>query len=123
FIRISEASARIRLSPIVTKEDSERAVRIVRYYLEKMAKDSGQMDVDKLMTGTTRTERNKISIVRTLIHENSDPYKGAQEHVLIERAGARNISEHELKETIKKMKTAGEIYESQSGYVKFVGND
>jgi len=123
FIRLSEASARIRLNPVVEKQDAERAVRIVRYYLEKMAKDSGQMDVDKLMTGTTRTERNKISIVRTIIHENSDPYKGAQEHVLIERAGARNISEQELRDTLKKMKTAGEIYESQSGYVKFVGND
>ncbi|QLH74912.1 MAG: hypothetical protein HPY73_05285 [Methanomassiliicoccales archaeon] len=123
FIRLSEASARIRLSPVVTKEDAQRAVRIVRYYLEKMAKDSGQMDVDKLMTGTTRTERNKISIVRTIIHENSDPHKGAPEHVLVERAAARNISEQELKEVLKKMKSAGEIYESQSGYVKFVGND
>jgi replicative DNA helicase Mcm len=120
---LSEASARIRLSPIVSKDDAKRAVRIVRYYLEKMTKDSGQMDVDKLMTGTTRSDRNKISVVRNLIQENSDPYKGAAEHVLIEKAEARNISEQELRDVIKKMKSAGEIYESAGGHVKFVGND
>ncbi len=76
FIRLSEASARIRLSNVVTKEDAERAVRIVEFYLNKMARDSGSMDVDKVMTGFSKTDRNKISIVRTLIHSNSEPGKG-----------------------------------------------
>ncbi|OPY33848.1 MAG: Minichromosome maintenance protein MCM [Methanomassiliicoccales archaeon PtaU1.Bin124] len=121
FIRLSEASARIRLSPVVMKEDAQRSVRIVDYYLTKMAKDSGGQDVDRIMSGTTRSDRNKISIVRTLIQDNSDPRKGCPEHILFSKAEERKMSEQEVREVLKKMKSAGEIYESSSGHVKFVG--
>ena len=123
FIRLSEASARIRLSRIVMKEDAQRAVRIVRYYLEKMAKDSGSMDVDKLMTGTPRSERNKISIVRRLIQDSSDHFKGAPEHVVAQRAEEKGITEAELKDILRKMKQAGEVYDPGGGHIKLVGGD
>ena len=122
FIRLSEASARIRLSPVVMKEDAMRSVRIVDYYLTKMAKDSGGQDVDRIMSGTTRSDRNKISIVRTLIQDNSDPRKGCPEHILFAKAEERKMTEQEVREVLKKMKSAGEIYESTSGHVKFVSS-
>jgi len=123
FIRLSEASARIRLSRVVAKEDAQRAIRIVRYYLEKMAKDSGSMDVDKLMTGTPRSERNKISIVRRLIQDSSDHFKGAPEHVVAQRAEEKGITESELKDILRKMKQAGEVYDPGGGHIKLVGGD
>ena len=118
FIRLSEASARIRLSPIVETEDADRAIKIVEHYLKKMASDEGTTDVDKLMTGTTRNERNRISLVRQLIHEHSDPSSGASEITLIQRAADRNLSEAELKTAISKLKQSGDIYEPKPGHYK-----
>ncbi len=118
FIRLSEASARIRLSPIVETEDADRAIKIVEHYLKKMASDEGTIDVDKLMTGTTRNERNRISLVRQLIHEHSDPSSGASEITLIQRAADRNLSEVELKTAISKLKQSGDIYEPKPGHYK-----
>jgi len=118
FIRLSEASARIRLSPIVETEDADRAIKIVEHYLKKMASDEGTIDVDKLMTGTTRNERNRISLVRQLIHEHSDPSSGASEITLIQRAADRNLSEAELKTAISKLKQSGDIYEPKPGHYK-----
>lgn len=118
FIRLSEASARIRLSPIVETEDADRAIKIVEHYLKKMASDEGTIDVDKLMTGTTRNERNRISLVRQLIHEHSDPSSGASEITLIQRAADRNLSEAELKTAINKLKQSGDIYEPKPGHYK-----
>ncbi|MHC1710419.1 MAG: ATP-binding protein [Methanomassiliicoccales archaeon] len=118
FIRLSEASARIRLSPIVETEDADRAIKIVEHYLKKMASDEGTIDVDKLMTGTTRNERNRISLVRQLIHENSDPSSGAAEVTLIQKAADRNLSEAELKTAISKLKQSGDIYEPKPGHYK-----
>ncbi|NLX47031.1 MAG: hypothetical protein GXY70_02495 [Euryarchaeota archaeon] len=118
FIRLSEASARIRLSPIVEAEDADRAIKIVEHYLKKMASDEGTIDVDKLMTGTTRNERNRISLVRQLIHEHSDPSSGASEITLIQRAADRNLTEAELKTAISKLKQNGDIYEPQAGHYK-----
>ncbi len=118
FIRLSEASARIRLSPIVETEDADRAIKIVEHYLKKMASDEGTIDVDKLMTGTTRNERNRISLVRQLIHEHSDPSTGASEITLIQRAADRNLTEAELKTAISKLKQSGDIYEPKPGHYK-----
>jgi len=87
------------------------------------AKDSGQMDVDKLMTGTPRSERNKIAIVRRLIQENSDQHKGAPEHVVMQRAEEKGITETELKDIMRKMKQAGEVYDPGGGHIKLVGGD
>jgi len=118
FIRLSEASARIRLSQVVEAEDAERAVRIVEHYLKKMASDEGTIDVDKLMTGTTRNERNRIALVRQLIHDNSEPGTGASEITLIQRAADRNLTEAELRAAIAKLKQSGDIYEPQAGHYK-----
>ncbi len=118
FIRLSEASARIRLSQVVEAEDAERAIRIVEHYLKKMASDEGTIDVDKLMTGTTRNERNRIALVRQLIHDNSEPGTGASEITLIQRAADRNLTEAELRAAIAKLKQSGDIYEPQAGHYK-----
>ncbi len=123
FIRLSEASARIRLSQVVAQEDADRAIKIVEHYLKKMASDEGTIDVDKLMTGTTRNERNRISLVRQLIHEHSDPRSGVSELTLIQRAADRNLSESELREVLKKLKQAGDIFEVQAGHYKLISSD
>lgn len=123
FIRLSEASARIRLSNVVTKEDAERAVRIVEFYLNKMARDSGSMDVDKVMTGFSKTDRNKISVVRTLIHSNSEPGKGVSFKTLLEHAPEKNLTEQELRDALKKLRNAGDIYEPSHDFYKLSSGD
>ena len=123
FIRLSEASARIRLSNVVTKEDAERAVRIVEFYLNKMARDSGSMDVDKVMTGFSKTDRNKIAVVRTLIHSNSEPGKGVSFKTLLEHAPEKNLTEQELRDALKKLRNAGDIYEPSHDFYKLSSGD
>ena len=123
FIRLSEASARIRLSNVVTKEDAERAVRIVEFYLNKMAKDSGSMDVDKVMTGFSKTDRNKIAVARTLIHTLSEPGKGVSFKTLLEHAPEKNLTEQELRDALKKLRNAGDIYEPSHDFYKLSSGD
>ncbi|HEY3420581.1 MAG TPA: hypothetical protein VGK23_08525 [Methanomassiliicoccales archaeon] len=123
FIRLSEASARIRLSNVVAKEDADRAVRIVEFYLNKMARDSGSMDVDKVMTGFSKTDRNKIAVVRTLIHSNSEPGKGVSFKTLLEHAPEKNLTEQELREALKKLRNAGDIYEPSHDFYKLSSGD
>jgi replicative DNA helicase Mcm len=123
FIRLSEASARIRLSNIVAKEDAERAVRIVEFYLNKMARDSGSMDVDKVMTGFSKTDRNKIAVVRTLIHSNSEPGKGVSFKTLLEHAPEKNLTEQELRDALKKLRNGGDIYEPSHDFYKLSSGD
>jgi DNA replicative helicase MCM subunit Mcm2 (Cdc46/Mcm family) len=123
FIRLSEASARIRLSSVVAKEDAQRAVRIVEYYLGKMAKEGDMIDVDKVMTGTTRSDRHRISIMRQLINDNSDPATGVSEAVLFQRAAEKGLNETDVRDSLKRLKMAGDIFEVSRGHFKLVHGD
>ena len=55
MIRFAEASARLRLSDIVTKEDAERAAEIVEYYLKDVASYEGIIDIDVLYGSDSKT--------------------------------------------------------------------
>ena len=59
MIRFAEASARLRLSEVVTLDDAKRAVRIVQHYLKDTAydTDSGIVDIDMLYGVGSRTRK------------------------------------------------------------------
>src|SRR2546425_203401 len=56
IIRLSEAGARLRLSEAVDAEDAERAVRIVEYWMGKVAGEEGRFDIDMIQTGISQSQ-------------------------------------------------------------------
>lgn len=71
LVRLSEASARVRLSDTVEIEDAERAIRLVKKSLEETVTDpeTGNIDIDIVTSGITQSKQNAISIVMRLIKE------------------------------------------------------
>lgn len=61
MIRLSEAHARMRLSPEVTVDDVKEAVRLTRSALKQAATDSrtGLIDMSLLTEGTSASERRR----------------------------------------------------------------
>lgn len=61
MIRLSEAHARMRLSPEVTAEDVEEAVRLIRSAIKQAATDArtGLIDMSLLTEGTSASERRR----------------------------------------------------------------
>lgn len=61
MIRLSEAHARMRLSPEVTAEDVEEAVRLIRSAIKQSATDArtGLIDMSLLTEGTSASERRQ----------------------------------------------------------------
>ena len=70
MVRIAAASARIRLSNDVTKEDAKRSVELMKFCLTQVGMDTetGEIDIDRIVTGITSTTRNRIHIILSLIH-------------------------------------------------------
>ncbi|HOP09654.1 MAG TPA: minichromosome maintenance protein MCM, partial [Candidatus Methanofastidiosa archaeon] len=60
LIRLSEARARMKLSDIVTEEDADATIALYTSVIEKVMidKESGEMDVDMLMTGKSSSQRH-----------------------------------------------------------------
>lgn len=118
FIRLSEASARARLSKTVSVEDAKRAVRIVEYYLRKIAGQEGQLDIDIIATGTSRSQRDQISVLRKLISDLSEKDKGVSVENLVQAAESEGIAEDRMRRLLKKLSEAGEVYQPHAGYYR-----
>ena len=124
FVRLSEASARARLSPIATATDAERAVRIVEYYLRKIAGEGDRLDFDIIATGTSHSQREQITILKGLISsllrsgDGVDPRRGVGADMLYKAAADRGIAEDRTKTLLKRLSQSGEIYSPSRGYYK-----
>ena len=123
LIRMSEASARSRLSPIVTTEDAQKSIKIVEYYLGKVASEGGKRDIDLIATGTSRSQREQIYVLRSLIQQMADERRGVNADDLIQRAQADNIPEDRVRALLKRLSDAGEIYSPQPGYFKLASEE
>ncbi|KAL5333918.1 MCM2/3/5 family-domain-containing protein [Aspergillus crustosus] len=70
MIRLAEAHARMRLSPEVTADDVDEAVRLIRSAIKQAATDSrtGLIDMSLLTEGTSASERrNKEALKRAIL--------------------------------------------------------
>lgn len=123
LIRMSEASARARLSQIVSSEDAQRAIKIVQYYLGKVASEGGKLDIDLIATGTSRSQREQIYVLRSLIQQMSDPRRGVNQDDLMQKAASENIPPEKAKSLLKRLSESGEIYSPQPGYWKLASEE
>ena len=58
IIRLAEASAKSRLSSVVTREDALLSIQIITNYLENVSSVDGVIDTNIIMTGTTSRQRS-----------------------------------------------------------------
>ncbi|HTT26411.1 MAG TPA: minichromosome maintenance protein MCM [Thermoplasmata archaeon] len=70
LVRLSEASARSRLSPLVSAEDARRATRIVERFLQRIAStEDGVLDIDIVNTGVARGQRERMEVLQMAMRE------------------------------------------------------
>ncbi len=123
LIRLSEASARARLNPLVMAEDAARAIKIVEYYLGKVASEGGRRDIDLIATGTSKSQREQIYVLRSLVQQLSDERRGVSMEELVQKAVSENIPEDRVRALLKRLSDAGEVYSPQPGYYKLASEE
>jgi len=119
LIRMSEASAKLRLDNTVTKEDAKRAIDIIKYYLTQVGYDyeSKTFDIDKI-SGMTTTKRNKVFIVRDLITQLENRLGKLIPIEEIEKELDGKLSKEEIEEAINELIKNSIVYEPRHGYVQ-----
>jgi len=123
LIRLSESSARARLNQIVSSEDAARAIKIVEYYLSKVASEGGRRDIDLIATGTSRSQREQIYVLRNMIQQMAEEKRGVSEEALIQRAASENIPEERVRALLKRLSEGGEVYRPQPGYYRLTSEE
>ncbi len=112
YIRLSEASARSRLSPVVEGGDASRASSLIKHYLDEMFKaDDGTYDMDK-QGDFSNVERKEIKEHRKLIKQmivEESPMGVTVEEI---RAKYPDMTRDAIEGVLKALNNANEIYEN-----------
>jgi replicative DNA helicase Mcm len=120
FVRLSEASARVRLSDRVTEDDTERAIRIVEYYLRKVAGEEGKWDIDIIESGTSQSQRERIRTVKRVIKDLFESGGPVDHEDIISEAEALGIERSKVESIIKRLHNEeGWIIEARIGSKKY----
>ncbi|AFD00500.1 replicative DNA helicase Mcm [Methanocella conradii HZ254] len=120
LVRLSEASARMRLSDRVTPEDVERTINIIMTSLKQvgMDRETGKLDIDILTVGVGKSQRERIKDLKNIIVDLAHEYGtgGVPLDKIIEKAGEHGMAKDKVEKEIKKLKEIGEIFEPRVGY-------
>ncbi|MFB2623376.1 minichromosome maintenance protein MCM [Methanothermobacter marburgensis] len=124
LVRLSEASAKIKLKEHVEAEDARKAIKLSQACLKQVGYDpeTGKIDIDKVEGRTPKSERDKFRLLLELIREYEEDYGGrAPTNILItEMMDRYNVSEEKVEELIRILKDKGAIFEPARGYLKVV---
>lgn len=122
LVRLSEASAKTRLSPLVEKDDAMRAINLMKFYLMQAGYDyeSKSFDIDKIMTGVTTNKRNKINEVRDAIFRLESRIGKLIPIEELEKEIEDKVNKMDLEEALDKLAIAGDVFYPKKGYVQRV---
>ncbi|MFH1424975.1 MAG: minichromosome maintenance protein MCM [archaeon] len=121
LVRMSEASAKVRLADKVTVEDARRGTRLLEFSLRQLGTEpeTGQIDIDRIEAGTSSMQRSKIYTMLTIIEEiTKDVGKNVPVEDILKEAKDRGIEELAALELIGKLKEKGDLFEPKPGYLQ-----
>ena len=120
LVRLSKANARMRLSKEVTIEDANRAIDLVKRSLHEAGIDpeSGKVDIDILMTGKSRSQRQNIERILEIIKDLEGQFGGAAPIEEVKKlASAEGIRERFVDQMIEEEERRGHLYEPKPGLI------
>ncbi len=122
LVRLSEASAKTRLSEIVEKQDALRAINILKYYLMQAGYDSDtkSFDIDKIVTGVTASKRGKIMEVKNAIIELESKIGKQIPVEELEKHFEGKIDKGDFEEALEKLAISGDVFHPKKGFIQLV---
>jgi replicative DNA helicase Mcm len=123
LVRLGEASARIRLSDTIGAGDAERVIHIVDTCLRQVAYDaeSGSFDIDKLVTGVPKSQRDIIRSIKEVIRDLGGESREARMDQVIEIVTGQGFTKDRVEQMIRMLLRDGEALEPRNGIIKLIG--
>ena len=121
LVRLAEAHAKMALSEVVRPEDAEAAIELMSYFLRSVGVDveTGRIDIDVVMTGKPKSQRDKIVLVMDLIKRMVEENNGepVSKEEVVARAVEKGLDEDTVRKLLEKLHESGELIEPRPGYI------
>ena len=120
LIRLSEASARVRLSTKVLKSDARRAIELVHFCLMQIGLDpeTGKIDIDRITTGVSASQRSNISVIKEII-KDLEGQIGKQIPVddILLKVKEKGMDPEKAEDILDVLKKEGVIFTPRAGFI------
>jgi replicative DNA helicase Mcm len=120
LVRLTEATARLRLSDKATESDAKRAIGLIEYCLMEVGldKETGKIDIDRIATGISASQRSHIIVIKDIITDLENKVgKAIPIDDVIAEAKSKGVDEGKVEEVLEKLKRVGEIFEPRRGFL------
>jgi len=116
LLRLSEASARMRLSQEVEMIDAEMAIALVKISLQDVGYDpeTGRMDVDYASGRKSQSQRDRVTKLRGIVENLETGKTPADKQEVVKLAVEAGMDESKAEHEIEKLKQQGELYEPRA---------
>jgi len=120
LVRMSEASARVRLSLTVDIEDAERAIRLLKTALQELVTDpeTGKIDFDIIATGQSHSKVASMKKILGIIKEKAMEMDMVPVSDVLEEAKTQGIDKDKAMDLLSQLQKEGEIYRPRNNFVR-----
>lgn len=118
LVRLSEASARARLSDVVNIHDANRAIGLMRESLNGLCTDEfGHWNIDIVESGVTSSQQSRVTEIYQLIKhlQREDPKRIITASIIQLET---DLTSDQVMETLSLMEKRGMIYEAPGGILR-----
>jgi replicative DNA helicase Mcm len=120
LIRLSTASARIRLSDMVSVDDADRAIRIYSQYIGRVGTDweTGKPDIQKIAAGVSHSQQDRMKKILGVIKDlcGREGHSVVDKSLILEETDIVGIESGKVEEALEKLKSQKMIYEVNGRY-------
>jgi replicative DNA helicase Mcm len=115
LVRLSEASARARLSTSVSVEDAQRAIRVVQGFLQRVSTVEGRLDIDAVATGVPHNQRQRVESLLDAMRTLQERHGSFTLEQVQEEAQTRGMEAARVEPLFQYLRSQGEIFEPSPG--------
>lgn len=119
LVRLAEAYAKLRLSNEISVEDANKAVELTLYSLQAFGidPDTGKIDIDRITSGVSASQRNKINQVKDIINDLEGRFgKEIPVDEIFVDAKAIGFKHKDVEKILDQLRRTGDIFEVRPGY-------
>ncbi len=120
LIRLAEAGAKMRLSPVVEVSDAQRSIDLSDFVLKEVFvdKETGKLDSDVIALGQPKSKLDKIRSVIGIINNMQKEIDMVAIDEVIKESSNYGIDETYARRLVEELIKQGDLYEYKPGYIK-----
>ena len=118
YVRLAEASAKLHLRDTVEKEDAQRSINLIGYYLKKIASNGDSYDID--LAGGSFSNKERKQSREMIYNEIKNAVGGISAEQIKNIMAAEGISSSAVDATLDMLCANVAIYRDRSGVYKVI---